>query len=624
MANVTSSGAVLSESRDHWGAVVTDEGTAFRVWAPKRAKVEVLLNRGAGVERHALVGKNGVFSGTFEAPAGTRYRFELDGGEAFPDPCSRWQPEGPHGPSEVVDPRTFKWTDASWPGVGAKNHVVYELHVGAFTKEGTYDALINKLPYLKSLGVTLLELMPLNGFPGNYNWGYDGVNLWAPNRTYGSPDQLRAFVDAAHAHGLGVVLDVVYNHFGPDGNYLPQFSDTWFNSERPADWGAAVNFDGPGASGVRTFVAQNAAMWVREYHFDGLRLDATQNLFDDSPRHIVADITEAARAAAGARNVWLVGEADHQERKLVQPINDGGANLDAIWVDDFHHASRVAATGEAEGYLQDYDGSARELVSLALRNSLYAGQHFAFSKHQRGTDLRRTEPHRVVFALQNHDQVSVGLRAERLHRLAGEATARALGVLHLLLPQTPMLFMGQECFADTPFPWFVDHNAELQPLVTEGRAEFLSKFASVKSAIAQGILPTAPIFGFEKARLKWDEKPHIFSLHQDLIALRKKTALINSPRRDQFDAAVLSDRELVLRWFADDGADLLLLFSLGADRDLTPCSEPLLAPPRGSRWKFVLSSEDARFGGRGVISIPDGAGAWRLQGRCATLLQAHS
>ncbi|MGV3622348.1 MAG: malto-oligosyltrehalose trehalohydrolase [Archangium sp.] len=614
----------MSESRDHWGAVVTDEGTVFRVWAPKRTKVEVLLNRGEGVERHALVGKNGVFSGTFDARAGTRYRFELDGGEAFPDPCSRSQPEGPHGPSEVVDARAFKWTDGSWPGVGAKNHVVYELHVGAFTEEGTYGALINKLPYLKSLGVTLLELMPVNGFPGKFNWGYDGVNLWAPNRTYGSPDQLRAFIDAAHAHGLGVILDVVYNHFGPDGNYLGQFSDTWFNAEHPAEWGEAVNFDAPGSEGVRSFVAQNAAMWIREYHFDGLRLDATQNLFDASPKHIVAEITEAARAAAGSRNVWLVGEADHQERKLVQPVSDGGSNLDAIWVDDFHHASRVAATGEAEGYLHDYDGSARELVSLALRNSLYAGQHFAFAGHPRGTELRRTEPHRVVFALQNHDQISVGLRAERIHKLAGESTTRALTALQLLLPQTPMLFMGQEFFASTPFPWFVDHNEELQPKVTEGRAEFLSKFASVKSAIAQGILPTAPADGFAKARLDWKMNEAALAFHRELIHLRKKTALINSPRRDQFDAAVLSDRELVLRWFGDDGADLLLIFSLGADRDLTPCSEPLLAPPQGKKWQLVLSSEDARFGGRGVISIPDGTHAWRLQGRCATLLQAHS
>lgn len=627
---------MLSKDDAMWGAVPVDQGTQFKVWAPKRKQVEVVLERNGTVETVPLQGKDGVFTAVANAPAGTRYKFKLDGGEAFADPCTRSQPDGPHAASEVVDPRAFKWTDAEWPGSQEKNQIIYEMHVGAFTPAGTFVSAIDKLDYLKDLGITIIELMPLNGFPGRFNWGYDGVNLWAPNATYGTPDDLRRFVDAAHARGLGVIVDVVYNHFGPDGNYLAQFSDSWFNDKHPADWGAAVNFDGEGSDGVRTFVSQNAAMWIREYHLDGLRLDAVQNLFDSSQRHVVADITTAAREAAGAREVWMVGEVESQDRAFITPIEKGGANLNAMWVDDFHHACRVAWSGQAEAYLQDFEGSARELVSLALRNSLYAGQFHDWQQGQRGTDLRRVEHHKVVFALQNHDQVSASLRGQRFHQLGSNPAARALTVFQLLLPQTPMLFMGQEFFADAPFIFFVDHNPELQSIIAKGRGNFISEFASIEQALVDGYQLDSPESAFEKSKLDWqtlEVKRGVWELYRELISFRRSQPLFHSPRKDQFDAAVLGADDFVMRWTADDDHDFLLVLSLDADRDLTPCSEPLLAAPRNHVWQRRLSSEEARFGGRGAIGrrgrhqdskwkFQTGEGPWRIQGRCATLLEA--
>jgi len=588
------------------GAVPLGDGRVrFTVWAPKRKRVDVVVE---GREHPLEPRPGGWFSGVARAEAGQRYKYRLDGGDAFPDPCSRYQPEGPHGPSEIVDPTQYRWEDGDWKGVGRSGHVIYELHVGAFTKEGTFAALTEQLPYLKELGVTLLELMPLHECPGAFNWGYDGVDLFAPNRNYGTPDDLRRLVDRAHQLGLGVILDVVYNHFGPDGNYLGQFAE--YNTHRyPDEWGAALDFDGPGSKPVRDFVVANACAWVSEYHLDGLRLDATQNLFDASEEHIVKSLSTAVREAAGGRGLFLTGESERQDEKL---LRDG---LDAIWVDDFHHVGRVIASGGAESYMQDYEGSVRELVACVLRNGIYQGQYYAWQKMPRGTPLRHVPHEQLVFALQNHDQIANSLDGLRLHRLCGENTARALTTFFLLAPQTPLLFMGQEYFAPQPFLFFVDHGVELSKAVASGRREFLSQLSSARSAIyEEGKQPLLgrPAFDASRLDLAQAKDNPAFRFHQELLALRKR---IVKPG-DALDAAVLGAASCCLRW-----PEHLAVLDFGHDRQVQIPSEPLLAPPPGKKWKLVFSSELNRFGGRGAFAS-DGTGPWRVQGRACTVLEA--
>jgi maltooligosyltrehalose trehalohydrolase len=318
------------------GAEVVPGGVRFRVWAPGQERVAVVIEgRDHALERE----DDGYFSALVSAKAGTRYKFRLADGD-YPDPASRFQPEGPHGPSEVIDP-VFEWSP--WRGVDRKHAVLYEMHVGTFTKEGTYAAAIRHLPKLAELGITILELMPVSEFPGTFGWGYDGVDLYAPTHLYGCPDDLRRFVDAAHTHGLGVILDVVYNHVGPDGNYLKEFTPRYFTDRYENEWGEPLNFDGDDARGVREFVAGNAAYWIKEFHFDGLRIDATQSMFDASEKHILCEISERAHAAANGREIFLVAENEPQDTKLLREYG-----LDAMWNDDWHHTARVAATGLTE------------------------------------------------------------------------------------------------------------------------------------------------------------------------------------------------------------------------------------------------------------------------------------
>ncbi len=589
------------------GAIYQGGGrTTFRVWAPDRRSVELCLESPSG-PKYAPLEKDarGYFSGQAAAEPGARYRFRLDGGDCFPDPCSRWQPEGPHGPSVVVDPSAFRWTDAAWKGVGREGQVLYEVHLGAFTPEGTYAAAAEKLPELKSLGITCIELMPLHTCPGRFNWGYDGVDLFAPSPAYGTPDELRRFVDTAHRLGLGVILDVVYNHLGPDGNYLRQYAAAYFTDKYPPEWGEPIRFEGEEAIPVRRFFVENAACWISEYHFDGLRIDATQNLFDHSPRHIVAEIAAAARDAAGSRSIYLLAETEPQDVRLITPAEQGGCGLDAIWVDDFHHTSRVAASGLAEAYLSDYRGTAHELLACALYGSLYQGQHSTWQKKRRGTPLIHADPRQIVFYLQNHDQVANTLRGLRLHQLGGDALARALTTYLLLLPQTPLLFMGQEWFASSPFLFFVDHHPELERAVKKGRERFLSQFPTFRHAIEVERCDV-PIGeeAFRASKLDWAERDRpahrgALALHRELLRLRREDPVL-VPLACRLEGAALGDQALLLRWFGGRGGDRLLCVNLGNALDYAPCPTPLLAPPPGRDWRPLLSSEEIRFGGAGA------------------------
>lgn len=603
-------------------------GVHFRVWAPKRQRVEVVFQGGlapVALEREA----DGHFSGIAPpARAGSLYRFRLDGEEyLYPDPVSRYQPEGPHGPSQVVDPAAFKWTDGDFPGVAAAGQVLYEIHIGTFTPEGTWAAAAEKLQELKDVGVTCLEVMPANEFAGRWGWGYDGVALFAPYHHYGSPDDLRRFVDRAHALGIGLILDVVYNHLGPDGNYLKAYADTYFSATHMTDWGEALNFDGAGSAGTREYFLANVRHWVEEYHFDGFRFDATQAIVDDSKTHILAEITETARRSGGRRSIYLINENEPQHTRLVRPLDKGGYGMDALWNDDFHHSALVALSGHNEAYYTDYRACPQEFVSSAKFGYLYQGQRYKWQKKRRGTPGLDLPPTAFVHFLQNHDQIANSGRGYRAHQIAGPGHLKAVTALMLLMPQTPMLFQGQEWAASSTFHYFADHNAELNKLICAGRAKEIAQFPSAAIPEMQACLvdPGAEET-FRRSKLDHAEKAKPFHaemlrFHTDLLRLRREDVTFRRvQRRGDVDGAVLGPDAFCLRYFGDTHQDdRLVLVNLGVDLRLDPAPEPLLAPPLGCRWKQVFSSEDPAYGGSGSPPVETELEGWYVMGRCTVV-----
>jgi maltooligosyltrehalose trehalohydrolase len=608
------------------GAEVVEDGVDVRVWAPTRRRVAVA--HGADGKRTTELPRQagGYFAGLVrELRAGDRYGFRLDDDpKIYPDPASRVQPDGPHGLSAVVDPRAYPWHDRDWRGVGVRGQVIYELHFGTFTLEGTYEAAARELPALRELGITVVELMPVAEFPGEFGWGYDGVDLWAPARLYGTPDDLRRFVDRAHALGLGVILDVVYNHLGPDGNYLKAFAPDYFSSRHPNEWGEALNFDGPGSEAVRDFFVGNAGYWIDEFHFDGLRLDATHAIHDDSPEHVVAVIGRRVREAAAGRATLIVAEHESQDTRLVEPEKDGGYALDGAWNDDFHHAARVALTGRNEAYYRDYLGRPQELISALRWGYLYQGQWYRWQRKGRGTPGLDLAPEHFVLYLDNHDQVANSLDGARIAALTSPGRLRAMTALLLLAPGTPMLFQGQEFGAPQPFLYFADHGGDLGAAVRKGRGQFLEQFPSLADPAAQAALPP-PASPETFARCKLDRRqarPQVVALHRDLIALRRGDPAFAQQRADRMAGAVLGERALVLRFRTDDRGgtgDRLLLVNLGTDLQLSPIPEPLLAPPRGCGWRRLWSSEAIGYGGGGEPALATDD-TWLLPGESALVL----
>ena len=614
------------------GAELQPDGTTHvRVWAPAAESVEFVIAGGeAPVERGVrLDGEgNGYHSGVVRDQAGVlTYRFRLDGKEPlYPDPASRFQPDGPHGASQVVDPAAFTWTDQNWSGPSLIGQVVYEMHVGTFTPEGTWGAAGEQLEELADVGVTLLELMPVAEFPGRFGWGYDGVNLFAPSHLYGTPDDLRRFIDRAHALGIGVILDVVYNHLGPDGNYLDRFSPDYFTDRHKTDWGAAINFDGPNSAPVREFFAANAACWIDEYHFDGLRIDATQDIFDDSPDHILAVIGRAVRSAARGRSTVIIVENEPQHTRLIRPAEEGGYGLDAAWNDDFHHTAMVTLTGRSEAYYTDYRGSPQEFISCAKRGYLFQGQRYLWQQQRRGTSCRGLAPGKFVNFIQNHDQIANSGRGLRVHELCSPALYRAVTAVTLLFPGTPMLFQGQEFAASSPFYYFADHQPDLAKLVHEGRRSFMKQFRSVALSEIFARLPDpADPMTFARSKLDFNERhthAAAYALHRDLLTIRREDPVIRLQGQQGLDGAVLSHDAFVLRYFSDDADnDRLLVVNLGIDLELSPAPEPLLAPCNEHGWINLWSSEDLRYGGSGTAPLdPDDEG-WHIPGRSAVLLR---
>ena len=605
------------------GAEPVSSGTHFRVWAPVRKSVDIVIERSRPIplERE----DHGYFSSVLEfAKPGMQYQFRLDHGDRlFPDPASRFQPEGPHGPSQIVNSSAYRWNDAGWPGVRIQGQVIYEMHIGTFTPAGTWNSARTLLPQLAEIGITLLEIMPIAEFAGSFGWGYDGVDLFAPTHLYGAPDDFRKFVDQAHALGLGVILDVVYNHLGPDGNYMKEFSPYYFSDRYDTEWGDAINFDGPESAAVREFFASNASYWIEEFHLDGLRLDATQQIFDASSEHILATINREARRAAGQRSIILIAENEPQLARLVRPQETGGYGLDALWNDDFHHAACVALTGHNEAYYSDYYGSPQELISAVKWGFLYQGQYSAWQRQRRGTlafDLPATA---FVTFIQNHDQVANSARGARIHELTSPGRYRAMTALLLLGPSTPMLFQGQEYAASAPFLYFSDHNKELAVHVEEGRANFLAQFPSMTSGHTEFImgLPNDRRT-FERCKLDPGERErngHWLALHKDLLRLRREDPVFRAQRSDRIYGAVLGHEAFVLRFLGDSDGDRLLLINLGRDLHLKPGPEPLLAPRKGTRWDVLWSSEDPRYGGAGSPSMRK-QGAWHLSGHSSVVM----
>ena len=603
-----------------------DGGVHFRVWAPRRQQVEVVLEAGAGAgASHPLQPESqGYFSAHVpQAGAGTIYRYRLDAQDSFPDPASRFQPDGPHGPSQVVDPSQFAWSDASWRGVRLPGQVIYEMHIGTFTREGTWSAAAGQLQSLADTGITVLELMPVCEFPGSFGWGYDGVDLYAPTRLYGSPDEMRRFVDRAHALGLAVILDVVYNHMGPDGCYLAEYSREYYTDRYENEWGDPLNFDGPGSGPVRDFFASNAGYWVDEFHIDGLRLDATQQVFDASETHILQEVTTRVREAARGRATLVVAENEPQHVKLLRAVQSGGYGMDALWNDDFHHSARVALTGRNEAYYTDYLGTPQEFVSAAKWGFLYQGQRYQWQGKRRGTPTSGIEPAAFVNYIQNHDQVANSALGLRAHQLASPGRYRALTALFILMPGTPMLFQGQEFAASSPFLYFADHKPELAAAVRKGRAEFVSQFPSIATPEVQQLLSDPHDRDtFERCKLDLSEREKhakAHDLHRDLLRLRREDPVFSSQRLGGVDGAVLGSEAFVLRYFGDDGDDRLLVVNLGRDCVLHPAPEPLLAPPDGRRWEMLWSSEHPRYGGCGTAPLETGEG-WRLPGHTAVVI----
>jgi maltooligosyltrehalose trehalohydrolase len=566
----------------------------FRVWAPGAGRVDVVLDPPGGRQMPMQRSDGGWWSSPVDgAGPGSDYSFRINGEKLLPDPRSAFQPGGIDGPSRVVDQAAFGWTDNGWRGLPLAGSVLYECHIGTFSAEGTFDGAIGHLGHLAGLGVDAIELMPVAEFSGQRGWGYDGVDLFAPHHAYGGPDGLKRLVDAAHGHGLGVVMDVVYNHLGPAGNYLPQFGP-YFSERHQTNWGPAVNFDGPGSDEVRRFVIDNALMWLRDYHCDGLRLDAVHAITDDSATHILEQLaTEvAALAAHVGRPLFLIAESDLNDPRFVRSRDAGGYGLDAAWADEWHHALHATLTGDRDGYYEDF--GPLPLLAKALRQAwVYDGIYSPYRRRVFGRRPAGLSGSQFVVCTQNHDQVGNRAAGERTSALMSDGRLRVAAALLLTSPFVPLLFQGEEWGAGTPFQYFTSHtDPDLARIVSAGRREEFSSFAwdSVPD-------PQDPAT-FERSRLDWDElfgerNASLLAWYAELIALRRRLPALTDPRLGRVEAACDPD----VGWLVVRRGPVVVAANLG-----------------GSDWGYpadlaaeLLAASDHRIGrtDQGLILPPD-------------------
>ena len=586
-----------------FGAVPSHDGVRFRVWAPAARKVSLVLHDGSAAGSHPLARIEG---GVFEtwirgAAAGASYAFRMDDGEPKPDPASRFQPQGVHGPSQIVDPDAYAWHDARWHPPRVNDLVVYELHVGTFTPEGTFAAARGRLPYLRDLGITAVEVMPIADFPGNCNWGYDGVALFSPSRAYGTPGDFRAFVDQAHQHGLAVILDVVYNHLGPEGAYVVHFSDRYLTDRHASPWGMAVNLDGPGAEFVRRFILDNALHWIREYHVDGLRLDATHALMDTSERNIVPELAQTLREVV-PRHVVLHAEDHRNMASMVEHRSHGGWGLDGVWADDFHHIVRRMVAGDAFSYYRDFAGTAEELATVIRQGWLYTGQHSVHLEKPRGSNPSRVPMTRFIVCLQNHDQIGNRATGDRLHHSVAPEVWRAASVILLTAPMTPLLFMGQEWATSSPFLYFTDLEAELGRRVTDGRRREFSAFPGFSAPEDAARIPDPQAeTTFTASKLGWQEltQPNharVLALYRELLNLRRKHSALAGGDELQGEAYAPDAGTIVMRRSAGgDAFWVIARLTSGGNVDLNEAASVLGHELRGARLNVLLDTEHAEF-----------------------------
>jgi malto-oligosyltrehalose trehalohydrolase len=578
------------------GAEITPDGVSFRTWVTGKKNLSVAIldsqgktSRELSLERDTL-GYAGVIDS--EASANTLYKYRING-ELLPDPASRFQPEGVHGPSQVIDPNQFEWTDQSWRPPTISDLVIYELHVGTFTPEGSFRAIISRFEHLLKLGVTAIELMPIADFPGDRNWGYDGVSLYAPSRAYGTPDNLRALVDAAHKAGLAVILDVVYNHLGPDGNYLGAYSDRYFNPSHHTPWGDAFNLDSLDSRPVRDLFSQNPVYWIKEFHIDGFRLDATQAIPDDSPKHLIQEIAEQVQALGR----FVICEDPRNDRKIVLPRNEGGYGCDGVWADDFHHVVRVQMTREDEGYMGYFKGTMEELLKTLRVGWLFTGE-LQKDGIPRGTSADDIAPQRFVHCISNHDQVGNRARGDRLNQIVSPASYRAASALLLLDPYTPMLFMGQEWGTSSPFLYFTDHHTELGKGVTEGRRKEFADFSEFRDPAKRNEIPDPQaIESFERSKLNWQElgsggSANLLRLYNEFLRFRKSR--LRQRGRHHWTANQVSEWTIALR-YRDANEEILILSQLVPSE--TVVDAKAMAPAADGNWQFVMSSNESAYGG---------------------------
>lgn len=573
----------------------------LRVWAPDHQELFAVVEDVLSPMHRE---RDGHFSVEVTAHPGSRYGFRVAGDDhIYPDPASRWLPDGPDGLSAIVDLDEYAWHDHAWRGASLSGQVLYELHIGTCTLDGTWCAAERLLPDLRALGVTVIQMMPVAEFAGRFGWGYDAVQWFAPMHAYGTPTDLQHFIDVAHEHGLGVLLDVVYNHLGPSGNVLEIYDRRWRSQRHTGEWGSTLNFDGEGSSGMRALVLDNVQYWIREFHLDGFRIDAAQQIIDESPEHLLAVLSRTTRDAARGRWTIVVAEHEAQDARLMRPAEAGGYGLNGVFNEDFHHSCRVALTGNRDAYLTDYDGTSREWLSAALWGFLYQGQFYSWQDGPRGTPAIDCAPFQFVTFLENHDQVANSADGRRLIDLTSESCWRAMSALLLLGPWTPLIFQGQEDGVSTPFLYFCDHHPELQAAVEAGRRTFLAQFsrrASLEQSPCWHERVGAGAFLDSKLDRTLPRVGRCRQLYTDLLTLRRDDPTIARPH-SRLAGTPLGERTLLLRYLGSSSReDRLVAVNLGADVDACRQSNPLVAPPTGHGWRVRWCSEDPRYGGSGT------------------------
>ena len=570
----------------------------FRVWAPNLTNLAVRVMGGNEGEPSRTIPMRQSSDSEFVATvpqvgAGADYVYVLDGERERPDPVSRWQPGGVHAPSRVVDPASFRWSDQGWSGIPLRDFIIYELHTGTFTREGTFESMIPRLPYLRDLGITAIEIMPVAEVPGNRNWGYDGASLYAPQSSYGGPTGLKKLVDACHQHGLAVVLDVVYNHLGPEGNYLPEFAPC-FTDTHHTPWGKAINFDGPESDGVRRFIIDNALYWLTEYHVDALRLDAIHGIYDFGARHILDELSQAFQDQARRlqRQAWLIAESDLEDVRIINPRAKGGYAFDAQWHDDFHHALYALLTGQREGFLMDF-GAVANLSKSVTEGFVFDWKYSHYRRRHYGSSSKNRPGEQFVGFIQNHDQVANTSRGKRLSSLVSSGQQKLAAVLTLSSPFLPLLFMGEEYGETAPFLYFTSFDDPgLAAAVTAGRKKELGSHYS-ESEFAD---PQAP-GTFEHCKLDWSKtevSPHaeILRLYRDLISLRRQHLSLATCRKELTEVQFNEQRKWLLMKRSDpSGSGALLVFNFSSEAQSIPVLDS------DHSWRLALWTGDAIYGG---------------------------